>query len=155
MKRNPGESVAPIRRTRGCMGGVDHNLERSDWFEAVAQACYQGSSLYGPVRVESVSRNRTVSMDVPPQLRNNCWIAVIAIDDSLSTGVTFELVDVDGTRFPFGSVTDNRSVLPPSGPYCSVGGRIHQVIATTNADVSVMFRLAWYSVIPLEVLTRR
>ena len=72
MKSDPRQSVAKIIPTRCCAGGVEHNLEQSHWFEAVAQACYQGSSLYGPIRVESVSRNRTVAIDVPPQLRNNC-----------------------------------------------------------------------------------
>jgi hypothetical protein len=155
MKRNPRESVAKIMHTRSCMGGVEHNLELSHWFEAVAQACYQGSSLQGAIRVEAVSRNRTVSMEVPPPLRNNCWIVVIAKDDSLSAGVIFELVDVNGARVLFGSVMDNRSVLPASGPFCSVGGHIHQLVATTGSDVSVMFHLAWYSVVPVETPIER
>jgi len=155
MKSDPRQSVAKIMHTRSCTGGVEHNLEQSHWFEAVAQACYQGSSLHGAIRVESVSRSRTVSLEVPPQLRNNCWIAVIAKDDSLSPAVIFELVDVDGARVPFGSVTDNRNVLPASGPFCSVGGRIRHLVATTNSEVSVMFHLALYSVVAVETPIER
>jgi hypothetical protein len=150
MKCDPRESVAQVMPTRSCSAGVERNLEQSHWFEAVAQVCYQGSSLHGAIRIESVSRNLAVTIEVPLQLRNNCWIAVIAKDDALSAAVTFELVDVDGARVPFGSVTETRSVLPARGPYCSVGGRIHQLVATTNSDVSVMFHLAWYSVVPVE-----
>jgi len=155
MKSDPRQSVAKIIPTRCCTGGVEHNLEQSHWFEAVAQSCYQGSSLHGAIRIESVSRNRTVSLEVPPPLRNNCWIAVIAKDDSPSAAVIFELVDVDGARVPFGSVTDDRNVLPASGPFCSVGGRIRQLVATTNSEVSVMFHLAWYSVVPVEAPIER
>jgi len=154
MDSDPRQSIAKVMHTR-CTGGVEHNLEQSHWFEAVAQACYQGSRLHGAIRVESVSRSRTVSLEVPQQLRNNCWIAVIAKDDSLSSAVIFELVDVDGAMFPFGSVTDDRNVLPASGPFCSAGGRIHQLVATTNSEVSVMFHLAWYSVVPAETPIER
>ena len=153
--RDPRQSIAKIMCSRCCAGGVEHNLDQSHWFEAVAQACYQGSGLHGAIHVESVSRNRMVSMEVPPELRNNCWIAVIAKDDSVSAAVIFELVDVDGARVPFGSLTDNRNVLPASGPFCSVGGRIHQLVATTNSEVSVMFHLAWYSVVPVETPIER
>jgi len=154
IESNPTESGVQIN-TRSCIGGLERYLEQSHWLEAVAQACYQGSSLCGSIRVDSVSRNRTVAIDVPPQLRNDCWIAVIAKDGSPSVAVTFELVDSNGARFPFGSVTNNRNVLPASGPYCSVGGRIHQLAVTTNSDVSVVFQLAWYSAIRVEMPMKR
>lgn len=150
------ESVFQVKNTRSCMGALErNNLDQGSWFEAAAQACYQGSSLQGGIIVESVSRGRTVSLDVPPQLHNSCWIAVIAKDDSPPTPVTFELVDADGARSLLGSVTENLNVLPAKGPYCSVGGHVRQLAATTGSDVSVMFRLAWYSVVPVQTSAER
>jgi hypothetical protein len=70
---------------------------------------------------------------------------VAVAKESQSSTVVFALVDVDGGRYPLGAVTDSRNVLPARGPYCSVAGRMHRLLATTSADVSVVFQLAWYS----------
>jgi hypothetical protein len=142
-----GGQIEPLRLGSDCFRSIPRHALLEDSMEAVAAACYPGSKRDGPVHSVSISRNRPAVIEFSPTVARTCWSAVVS-QGSTSLPIDFDLVDSEGKKYQFGAVTAARSALPSDGPFCPVVGHFRGLVASTSADVSVSFQLAFYADVP-------
>ena len=137
-------SLVEFSRTSTCLDFVDSKLEYLRWLEVVSQRCLPGSRRHASVAVQTVVRDHPAEIQMPAEVRGNCWIALV-VAPYLNTPLVVKLLDVESTPLPIETISDARGIVPSRGAFCSLQERFRGLQFQTDSPQKFVINVAWYS----------
>ncbi len=134
-----------LPRAMTCSSPNDARLNLPQWFDAASRACFPGSERRGAAAIKIVARDQPADVEIPVGVRDNCWIALIALTP-IAKPMVVEVLEVDGAARPFATISDARNIVPPTGPFCSLRGHFNKLRFKTDGVQQAELNIIWYAV---------